>query len=243
MVCWVLKKEWLIKYMQQRIWSFDYDGFVTSPLFLLLCKHWQLNMRVLLPDMSFTLFCFKHLPTLNLLSSWGQCLQSESNISFYQYNKKTHKKQDIALNFWTFFESNVRHVCQVRDRRWRKMERETACVYLFFCFDLSCYYPLLPAVKCAAVMAPHETRRQTEGGILLSEGCDESSSLRCNCTKHSLCKQQTTKEGGRTRKTTREKEGEEKKMSVRQLEKVRETEKDWESCHHKESDSFLLFWI
>lgn len=81
-------------------------------------------------------------------------------------------------------------------QRWRERKRMCACV-IFFCFDLSCYYPLLPAVKCAAVTAPHETRRQTEGGFLVSESCDGSSSLRCHCTRRSLCKQEATEEGGR----------------------------------------------
>lgn len=85
-----------------------------------------------------------------------------------------------------------------------------------FLFSALIYYPLLPGVKCAAVISPSVTRRQTEWGTLLSEDWDESSSLHCNCAQHSLCKQHTTKEEEGTQKTTSEEEGVEKKMSVRQ---------------------------
>lgn len=112
----------------------------------------------------------------------------------------------MALNFWVHFESDVPYVCQVRVREkecmWEtdahKMKKVHVCVcVIFFCFDLSCYYPLSPAVKCAAVMTPSETRRQTEEGFLLSESCDESSGLHCHCAQHSLCKQETAKAGGK----------------------------------------------
>lgn len=121
--------------------------------------------------------------------------------------------------------------------------KKCMCLCYLFCFDLSRYYLLLPAVKCAAVMAPRETRRQAGGVFLLSEDCYEFSSLCCRCTRRSLCKQEKEggREGGRTRKTKRkdEKERQERKVS----EKERENAKDEESCHHKESDSFPLFWI
>lgn len=123
--------------------------------------------------------------------------------------------------------------------------REKLHVFIcFFCFDLSCYYPLLPGVNYAAVMAPRETRRQAEGGPCWMRAVTSPQVF--TVTAHNMAyvsSRQQRREGGRTQKTTSEKEGEEKKMSVRQWEKVKETEKDGEICHHKESDSFLLFWI
>lgn len=84
-----------------------------------------------------------------------------------------------------------------------KMEGGSARVCecaIFFCFDLPCYYP--PAVKCAAVMAPHETRRQTERGFLLSEGCDESSSPAVMAHSASyVSRRKRRREGGKMLKT------------------------------------------
>lgn len=123
---------------------------------------------------------------------------SDSLINHTLNKIQTLKEQVFALNFWSHFETNVPHVCQVRVREKKFMlerdaeETKKNCMGLcqLFCFDLSCYYLLSPAVKCAAVIAPHETRRQTEGVFLLSEDCYEFSSLCCRCAQRSLCKQE-----------------------------------------------------
>lgn len=39
------------------------------------------------------------------------------------------------------------------------------CLLSFPSFDLSCYYHLLPAVRCSAVTVPQETRGQTDAGV------------------------------------------------------------------------------
>lgn len=136
--------------------------------------------------------------------------------------KKT-QKEVVALNFWVHWERP--QICQEGERVCvgdREMGGKCARVCVIFSrFDLAHCYSLLPAVKCAAVMAPPpETRRQTEGGFPLSEGpwwvLESPLSLRSS----GLCKQETKGEGGEGRKEgaednehRKEKEGGEKKVS------------------------------
>lgn len=140
------------------------------------------------------------------------------------------------------WDSERRSVCG------RDVEKDGERKCTSVCYPFLLWSPLLLSTfACGQVCSCHgslwnkETDRQ---GFLLNEGCDESSSLHCHCTQRSLCKQETT-EGGRTQKTMsrEEQKGEEKKYQAGSEGKERETEKDEESCHHKESDSFLLFWI
>lgn len=163
--------------------------------------------------------------------------------------KKT-QKEVVALNFWVHWERP--QICQEGERVCvgdREMEVNVRACVLSFPALIS--LTVIRSVKCAAVMAPPpETRRQTEGGFPLSEGpwwvLESPLSLRSS----GLCKQETKGEGGEGRKEgaednehRKEKEGGEKKVSGTVREREGETEKDGESCHHKEPDSFLLFWI
>lgn len=165
--------------------------------------------------------------------------------------KKT-QKEVVALNFWVHWERP--QICQEGERvcvgdREMGGKCARACV---LSFPALISLTVIRSVKCAAVMAPPpETRRQTEGGFPLSEGpwwvLESPLSLRSS----GLCKQETKGEGGEGREgrsrrqwaQKRERRGREKSVRHSEREREGETEKDGESCHHKEPDSFLLFWI
>lgn len=154
----------------------------------------------------------------------------------------------MALNFWARFENDAPYVqytpsaTESREVCGRPMERESACVCYVFCFDLSCYYPLLPAVKCAAVTAPRETRRQT----VMSPQVSAVTAHNAAYVSRRRQRREGRREGGKTHEDNeqrRKTKGKRRKCQTGGGRKERETEKDGESCHHKESDSFLLFWI
>lgn len=108
----------------------------------------------------------------------------------------------MALNFPTLKVMHLMYVKWDSERRGvcgREMEKDGKRAHIFFL--LWCLL-LLSTFACGQVCSCHGSPRNKEetdrrGEFLLSEGCDESSSLYCHWTQRSLCKQETTKEGGR----------------------------------------------
>ena len=153
--------------------------------------------------------------------------------------KKT-QKEVVALNFWVHWERPW--ICQEGERVCvgdREMGGKCARVCVIFSrFDLAHCYPLSPAVRCAAVMAPPpETRRQTEGGFPLSEGPWWVLESPLSPRSSGLCKQET-KGGGRggegrkeqkTMSTEKRKKGKRKKCQAqweRERERERQTDRE-----------------
>lgn len=168
--------------------------------------------------------------------------------------KKT-QKEVVALNFWVHWERP--QICQEGERvcvgdREMGGKCARACVLSFPALISLTVIRFRPRSSVQlSWLPPPETRRQTEGGFPLSEGpwwvLESPLSLRSS----GLCKQVTKGEGGEGREgrsrrqwaQKRERRGREKSVRHSERERGGETEKDGESCHHKEPDSFLLFWI
>lgn len=90
----------------------------------------------------------------------------------------------------------------------------------YFFFNLS-YYSLLPVVKLS-LLSSFEIRRQTGVEFLLSAYSDVFSSVLCQRSQHSLCKQETNRWGReerRLQKTTKEQDR--RKLSDREWGKWR----------------------
>lgn len=157
-------------------------------------------------------------------TAWVTVCFITENKSLVAYNEKQIHLNKIIYISWLRLS-----VCGRE-----KYEKRKCKSVKFFSYDLSSYYLLLPAVKCAAVIAPCETRWWTDGGscwVLMSPP-----QVFAVTSLFRLCKQETTKEGWMEdacgNEQRKEEEGEEEKVSCSQWEKTRETEKYKESCHH-----------
>lgn len=114
------------------------------------------------------------------------------------------------------------------------------CLLSFPSFDLSCYYHLLPVVRCSAVTAPQETRRADRRGGSCSAPTRPPPPFCLGYASRRWQKMEGGKEEQMTISWEARKEGKwEKRQEGRGTEEDGERRRELSS----KSDSLLLLWI